>query len=572
MAGEGIGFELLIEDHMSSPAAQIRSQLLGLRDEMQHLKELRLDAKLAGDANAVKALGIGLQGTALEASKAKIELDKLTAAEPKSTHGKLEAGFLNELEHHMFGTITAATLAAHAIEKVAEGVVELTRSIVEAGFEVARFAMEASEMRENATTAFEVLTGSAEEGEALYKQIEAVAVGGHMAIGRAQTMAQSLMAEGMKQTETVAATVQAIGVLERVGPQGSAERLQKIIARSMASGHFEVQARTLAGVANLPDLMTDISKRLHQPVATIEAEMKAGKIAADVGIASIVDAVNWGKIGDIAQKRLTLKDVWTDFGNAFTRMLDDINVTPIIKSLEDVIWVLGGGKTGVNDFKDSIRDAMDNVASWVGHTIHDVTLWFLKLELYLIQHKSTFVRYWGEFQAAMDSVQWDQLVPNIETVGSAIMIIAKAITLTAQAALAVVDAFSRTNAQSMAIAAGASAQDFPDLGDDVAKSNVGTPYDMRQDFAPPNAEGGVVLQPAPGEVLASVAPGEVIVPRGGEGPSGGGKAVHVEVGGIHVHVTGKPDKDLQQQIETLSAHALEDVFERVAIELGTEAA
>jgi len=559
---------------MSSPAAQIRSQIFSLREEMIHLKGVRLDAKMKEDAEAFKAAGAQLGKLGLDAQKAKLELERLEAAEPARSRGRahLEGGFLGELKQDMFGTITAATLTAHAIEKVAEGVVELTRSIVEAGFEVARFAMEASEMRENATTAFEVLTGSAEEGEALYKQIEAVAVGGHMAIGRAQTMAQSLMAEGMKQTETVAATVQAIGVLERVGPQGSAERLQKIIARSMASGHFEVQARTLAGVANLPDLMTDISKRLHQPVATIEAEMKAGKIAADVGIASIVDAVNWGKIGDIAQKRLTLKDVWTDFGNAFTRMLDDINVTPIIKSLEDVIWVLGGGKTGVNDFKDSIRDAMDNVASWVGHTIHDVTLWFLKLELYLIQHKSTFVRYWGEFQAAMDSVQWDQLVPNIETVGSAIMIIAKAITLTAQAALAVVDAFSRTNAQSMAIAAGASAQDFPDLGDDVAKSNVGTPYDMRQDFAPPNAEGGVVLQPAPGEVLASVAPGEVIVPRGGEGPSGGGKAVHVEVGGIHVHVTGKPDKDLQQQIETLSAHALEDVFERVAIELGTEAA
>jgi hypothetical protein len=446
-------------------------------------------------------------------------------------------------------------------------------------------------MRENATTAFEVLTGSAEEGEALYKQIEAVAVGGHMAIGRAQTMAQSLMAEGMKQTETVAATVQAIGVLERVGPQGSAERLQKIIARSMASGHFEVQARQLAGVANLPDLMTDISKRLHQPVATIEAEMKAGKIAADVGIASIVDAVNWGKIGDIAQKRLTLKDVWTDFGNAFTRMLDDINVTPIVQALENVIWVLSGGTQGASDFKDGIKSAMDEASAWVGARINDITVFLLDLEIYYLKHKKSFDKMWAQFNKSMDSVQWDQLVPKIEKVGHAIMIIAKAIQLTASAALAVVDAFSRTNAQSMAIAAGASAQDFPDLGDDVAKSNVGTPYDMRRDFAPPNAEGGVVrrdfappnaeggvvLQPAPGEVLASVAPGEVIVPRGGEGPSGegpsgGGKAVHVEVGGIHVHVTGKPDHDLQKQIETLSAHALEDVFERVAIELGTEAA
>ena len=555
---------------MSSPAAQIRSQLFGLREEMIRLKDVRLDAKMKGESDAFKAAGTDLSKLGLEAQKAKLELDRLEASEPARSRGRahLEGGFLGELKQDMFGTITAATLAAHAIETVAEGVVELTRSIVAAGLEVARFAIEASEMRENATTAFEVLTGSADAGAALYRQIEAVAVGGHMAIGRAQTMAQSLMAEGMRQTETVAATVQAISSLERVGPEGAAARLQKIIARSMASGHFEVQARTLAGVANLPDLMADISKRLHQPVATIEAEMKAGKIAADVGIAAIVDSVNWGKIGDIAQRRLTLKDVWVDFGNAFTRMMDDINVTPIVQSLENVIWVMNGGTQGASDFKDGIKSAMDEASAWVGARINDITVFLLDLEIYYLKHKKSFDDMWAQFNVSMDSVQWDQLVPKIEAVGDAIMIIAKAIQLTASAALAVVDAFSRTNAQSMSIAAGASAQDFPDL----APANVGAPYDMRPDFAPANAEGGVVLQPAPGEVLASVAPGEIIVPRGGEGPRNGGKAVHVEVGGIHVHVTGKPDKDLQQQIETLSAHALEDVFERVAIEMGTEAA
>jgi len=37
---------------------------------------------------------------------------------------------------------------------------------------------------------------------------------------------------------------------------------------------------------------------------------------------------------------------------------------------------------------------------------------------------------------------------------------------------------------------------------------------IREHKLTPHAEGGVVLQPAPGEVLASVAPGEVIVPQG----------------------------------------------------------
>jgi hypothetical protein len=72
-------------------------------------------------------------------------------------------------------------------------------------------------------------------------------------------------------------------------------------------------------------------------------------------------------------------------------------------------------------------------------------------------------------------------------------------------------------------------------------------------------------------VLASVAPGEVIVPQGG-GTDGGGKSVHV--GGVQIHLTvqGHLAPDVQRQIETLSTHALEDAFERVALELATEAA
>jgi hypothetical protein len=49
----------------------------------------------------------------------------------------------------------------------------------------------------------------------------------------------------------------------------------------------------------------------------------------------------------------------------------------------------------------------------------------------------------------------------------------------------------------------------------------------------PNAVGGTVLQPPPGEVLASVAPGETIVPKGGfSGGSGRATNISITVNGI----------------------------------------
>ena len=104
--GDGIGVELLFEDHMSGPAAQIRSQILGMRSELIQLKEMRLDAKMREDADAMKSLGNDIAKMGLEAQKAKIELDRLQAAEPahKTASGKVDPGFLSDLNSNLFGT------------------------------------------------------------------------------------------------------------------------------------------------------------------------------------------------------------------------------------------------------------------------------------------------------------------------------------------------------------------------------------------------------------------------------------------------------------------------------------
>jgi len=121
VSGDGIGIELLFEDHMSGPAAQIRSQILVMRAELLQLKEMRLDAKMREDAEAIKSLGNDIARMGLEAQKAKVELDRLQSAEPphKTASGKIAGGeFLSELRGDLFGTFTAATLVANAIERI----------------------------------------------------------------------------------------------------------------------------------------------------------------------------------------------------------------------------------------------------------------------------------------------------------------------------------------------------------------------------------------------------------------------------------------------------------------------
>lgn len=70
------------------------------------------------------------------------------------------------------------------------------------------------------------------------------------------------------------------------------------------------------------------------------------------------------------------------------------------------------------------------------------------------------------------------------------------------------------------LATGASGTDIPRLVDEMRKA--GSAKAIPGTFkAEAHADGGTVLSPAPGEVMASVAPGETIVPKGG-GVGGGG--------------------------------------------------
>jgi len=95
--------------------------------------------------------------------------------------------------------------------------------------------------------------------------------------------------------------------------------------------------------------------------------------------------------------------------------------------------VINGGASGATDFKDALKSSLDNVASWIGARVDDITIAFLKIELFLLQNEPKLKKYFDQFKASIEKINWDDWKLKIEDVGGAIMAMAHAIQLAASA-------------------------------------------------------------------------------------------------------------------------------------------
>ena len=353
---EGFEYETRLEDGMSGPA----------RAEAQALKEL------AG------AVGVTAK-----------ELKKLQDANRRESGHDLGAGIARDL----LQATTGAQLLAHGLESIGDAAVSAAEKIGDIGLEATKFAIEAASFRDNTILAYAAVQGTAEEGEATFKQLDRIAGQFHMPAKQAHQLARDLMLQGLDDTKLIGASIEATAALMRTGQVQGAQKLQTIIEKSLASGHFDAgkglaggkggaaSGRALAGLGvHLPDLLQDLAKRTGQSVGAVQAQLKAGKISTEVGVAALVDAINGGIIGKTAKAKYDIRDFTTDVSNYFTRMVQEIDLKPLENSLRDVSYVLGE----TANRKEGIQAVFQTIVDWTGKAIEKATIFALEVEIAFI--------------------------------------------------------------------------------------------------------------------------------------------------------------------------------------------
>lgn len=321
---DGFEFVTAIKDEASGPADNTISALDRLTAALD-----RNEAAFKRNQGAHKGLGESLQDV--------------------GRHAKESKGFLSEFGESLIPQIALGELAAEGIKKIGEGIIE-----------GAKFAIEASEFRENTELAYATVLGTAEEGKRTYEEIDKLARVNHLPAEQAQGLASELMLQGLQNQKELTDTVAAVGALQRTGQEQGANRLKKIVESSLVTEKFQVNAKQLRGTGvQIDELYADIADRLHVGKDQVKALMKAGKVDVDVGVAALDDAVNKGNIGKLAAQKYGVPDALTDIKNNLRGLFQNTDASPITNSLKGIADGLKEGTEGGKALQDTISTLID---------------------------------------------------------------------------------------------------------------------------------------------------------------------------------------------------------------------
>jgi hypothetical protein len=546
---EGFEYETKLEDGMSGPA----------REEVRALKEL------AG------AVGVTAK-----------ELKKLQDANKRESGESLGL----ETAKHLGLAFTGAQLLARGLESVGEAAIGAAEKIGDIGLEATKFAIEAAEFRDNTILAYAAVQGTAEEGEATFKQLDRIAGQFHMPAKQAHQLARDLMLQGLDDTKLIGASIEATAALMRTGQVQGAQKLQSIIEKSLASGHFDAgkglagskkgaaSGRALAGLGvHLPELLQDLAKRTGQSVAQVQAQLKAGKISTEVGVAALVDAINTGIIGKTAAAKYDIRDFTTDASNFFTRMVQEINLKPLEASFKDIATVLGF----VANRKDGVQGVFQTIVDWTGKAIEsalllglDFEIAFLKVEIALIPVEKAFESIEDAIKGVIDwlglagqsMIEFSKTIPGVGSLvksGEAAAPTRHQISwdeaLLAPIGLGGIIEGARISTENSA----------RDMGLDMGKQAVAGARDGADAHSPSDEMKTLGKDMSDGLGIGFSASSVTQSMRGGisgaEG-SGGGHSFSFSMGDIHAPHANS------QEVASLVASQVEDAFERFALELG----
>jgi hypothetical protein len=347
---DGYEYVVGLKDELSKPAARMRDELgrftSALKESDSGLKKHASEAKHAASAHREAAHAIKEHESVLKSF--------LSSLARSAVGGGIGGGLV--------GAVAQGTLIAHGVEKVGELVGEGVR-----------FAIEASEFKENAIAAYTVVRGTAEEGERTFNELDKAAREIHMPAERAHQIAQQLMIEGLESQKAVTDTVRAVGDLQRVGLEAGAGKIQALVERSIAAGHFELKgARALKGTGVTFDALAG---ELGMGRKQFESEMRQGKISVETGIEAIDQVILKGKVGALATKKFTVSDALVDMKNAIRGVLQETDSGPVVDAFKRMSEAFVEGGESAKDTKEAINALIElgggliDLSTGIGHTL-----------------------------------------------------------------------------------------------------------------------------------------------------------------------------------------------------------
>ncbi len=347
---DGFEYEIGLKDGVEGPSARIVSALDAMNRALQRIDQSTREAQSGIDAvgRAARQAHGGAHTMASGISFAVRGFDDLARGGKYAANGILDVGkAFTRLGPLLAGAALVGGTAA-----------------------LAKYAFEVSEAREQTILAYDAFQGEG-KGAGTFKLIDDLAQSVHAPAEKVQGMAKELLELGLENNTALSQTVRAVTDLQRVGLEGGARKVQALVERSLAAGHFVLgkggagasRALTGTGISE-----KDLAAQLGLSPKKLEAELKAGKITVEEGIAAVDRAIIEGKVGALATKKFTVSDAFADLHNSVRKLFQESDDSPITDSLRRLTQGFEDGTDGAR----IMQDVVDGIFKGVGLAIDGV--------------------------------------------------------------------------------------------------------------------------------------------------------------------------------------------------------
>lgn len=296
--------------------------------------------------------------------------------------------------------------------------------------------------------------------------------------------------------QQIKATASAQAILGDAGADAYAKVAEKIKDAAEGGHQLKLGKDPLRVLAESGASAAAVADKLGIDVKTLDAQLKAGTIdATKLGNALSNTLIERGKkpLEAMGSELSTLK---TKGMETLGHLFDGIDTKPLTDAIQSVISLGDLGRPSGQALHTGIKEGINGVIKVVGKGITELEVLFLTLELYALKSGITMHDVGVAAKVAFLGIK---VAAGLAVIALAPLVLeAGALAAPFLAAYyAAVKLYEYLEKKTGVLGGG---------GKKIAE--LGT-----SSLATPHATGGVVQQPAPGEVMASVAPGETILPK-----------------------------------------------------------
>ena len=505
--------------------AGMSKMLRGLRGNSEEVSEAKakLKARISLEKDAISAANVALlkHGTILKQSAA--GSGEMSEALVKGLHhvgGPLAESVsrFGILKEALSESGSKAALGAIGIGIMVAGLAKLAESAVDAAVSLGKWIVVTGDASRNLRLMQEAFAGSAANGANLGSQVDVLSAKLPIAREKINELATGLMRTRLNGQQIVD-TMNIVGQASAAMGDDVGKALGDIVKRSAMARRFFLTPQELTALGpntvRFDAVAGALAKQLNIGINEAKQRLYSGRVDLSAGAKALRTAVE-ARFGDInAKKLISLGSITQKLKESFQDLTKGVDMDRILGPLSRIAnlfstttitgKVLQSIITSMGKLLGSGLSDSEGIAKHLFLVLENS---FLKLALGILHNRAMLVGMWDAAKASAQGF--------IDVMGAAISGLGTMLRL-AGSVRAGVDKL-----------AGGIANAIPES----AIKSLGLGGQTSTLVAPAHADGGTVMQPAPGEAFASVAPGETIIPRGG-GMSGGKADIK-----IHFNISG----------------------------------